>query len=76
MTLTEMEQKTLTCLKEHLADYDNDFSDITAEVLSADTKIPMKQIRGVLASLVKKDLIFAEDIDINGKPETFFWLTD
>lgn len=58
--LTEMEKQVLQSLADSMyAEYG--FSDVGASDLSVGTKIEMKVIRGVLASLVKKGLVDSYD---------------
>jgi len=58
--LTEMEKQVLQSLADSMyAEFG--FSDVGASDLSGDTKIEMKTIRGVIASLVKKGLVYAYD---------------
>lgn len=57
MQLTEMESKALDCLIEKLTG-EVDFSDVAPEDIAEGTCIPMKSLRGVLASLAKKGVIY------------------
>lgn len=70
--MTEMEQRTLKAIEEN-ADTETmqcvDLSDLVGI-----TGIPAKQLRGVLASLIKKDLIEIEEYDANFEKQTFYWL--
>jgi len=63
LNLTELETKVLTALIDNLY-AEPGFSDVDANDLSRYTKIPMKVIRGVIASLVKKDIL---NLDDNGE---------
>ena len=56
LKLTDLEKFTVDSLIRQL-DGERDFSAVAPEDLAADTKIPMQQIRGVLSSLVKKEII-------------------
>jgi transcription initiation factor IIE alpha subunit len=47
------------------------FSDIDAKDISRETGIPTKSIRGVLSSLVKKEIISLEETDTYGAPEQY-----
>jgi len=60
LNLTELETKTLTALIDNLY-AEPGFSDVDANDLSRYTKIPMKVIRGVIGSLIKKDIVWVED---------------
>lgn len=58
--LTEMEKKVLQALADMMyAEYN--YSDVGATELSANTGIDKKQIRGVIGSLSKKNLVSVED---------------
>jgi len=73
---TELEDKVLKCLIKELY-AEPGFSDIDAKDLSKGTGIPMKVLRGVLASLVKKEVIFIEEsqgYDIIYLEESFYHL--
>ena len=74
MLMTDKEKKVFDCLKTHLTDYEDNFSDLDADFLSSETNIPLKIIRGVISSLVKKDLIYSEEIDVNGIPNVFYYM--
>lgn len=60
LNLTELETKTLTALIQGLY-AEPGFSDVDAQDLVNMTNIDKKSIRGVLASLVKKDIITIDD---------------
>jgi hypothetical protein len=60
LNLTELETKTLTAFIDGLY-AEPGFSDVDANDLSHWTKIDIKSIRGVLASLIKKDIISIYD---------------
>ena len=62
LKLTELEEKVLSSLISLLY-AEAGFSDVDAKDLSEDTDIPTSSIRGVLSSLVQKDII---EIDDNG----------
>jgi transcription initiation factor IIE alpha subunit len=47
------------------------FSDVDAKDISRETGIPTKSIRGVLSSLVKKEIISLEETDTYGAPEQY-----
>jgi len=68
--LTEMERGVMTYLKDDGGWYnwgsEPGFSDVFVEELPEITNIKMSKLRGVLASLVKKELISLEDIDDRG----------
>lgn len=74
LKLTEMEQKAYSYMKEYLDDQNDGFSDLVAEEISLEVSIPIKKLRGVLSSLAQKDLIYAEETTVNGRPHTFFHL--
>lgn len=58
--LTEMESQCLQSLINGLY-AEAGFSDVDAKDIAAMTKLPIKQVRGVLANLVKKGLVDIED---------------
>lgn len=60
LNLTELETQVLTKLIDGLY-AEAGFSDVDANDLSKWTGIPMKSIRGVIGSLIKKDIIWVED---------------
>lgn len=60
LNLTELETKVLTNLIGNLY-AEPGYSDVSVEDISRDTGIPMKSIRGVIASLVKKNIIQTDD---------------
>tara|TARA_R110001632_G_scaffold55161_5_gene135116 strand:- start:340 stop:642 length:303 start_codon:yes stop_codon:yes gene_type:complete len=65
LNLTQLEETILTELIDNLY-AEPGFSDVSPQNLSKNTGISMKSIRGVLASLVKKDIIFLGDNDCQG----------
>lgn len=71
--LTELETKTLEALIDGLY-AEPGFSDVDAQDLSKATSIPIKQIRGVLASLVKKGIVDMGDWTTNGQTWALIYL--
>jgi len=65
LNLTKLEETILSVLIDHLY-AEPGFSDVSPQDLSENTGISMKSIRGVLASLVKKDIIWIGDNDCQG----------
>ncbi|MEC2463480.1 hypothetical protein P9X10_01015 [Bacillus cereus] len=64
--LTEMETKVWNFLVTEGWYAEATFSDVIAEDIEASTEIPMKKLRGVLSSLVQKQLIqfeFQDDLN-------------
>jgi hypothetical protein len=61
-TFTELEQKVLDAYIPMLY-AEAGFSDVDANDLSKATGIPMRTIRGVLGSLVKKGVIWTDETD-------------
>lgn len=59
LNLTQLEETILTELIDNL--YEIGFSDVDAKDLSKGTNIDIKIIRGVLGSLVKKDIIYIDE---------------
>ena len=73
LELTQLENNTVTELKNHLDVYfDKDgnvesyFSSAEVEDLSKGANIPMSKLRGVVSSLIKKDVIYLDDVDDDG----------
>ncbi len=60
LSLTALENQALECLINNLY-AEPSFSDVDANDISRQTKIPMKSIRGVLSSLTKKGIITIDD---------------
>lgn len=56
MNLTQLEEQVLQSLIDSLY-AEPGFSDVDAKDIARDTKIDIKSVRGVLSSLVKKDII-------------------
>ncbi len=56
LSLTALENQALECLINNLY-AEPGFSDVDANDISRQTKIPMKSLRGTLSSLVKKGII-------------------
>lgn len=74
--LTEMEIVVLTKLAD-LMYAEIGFSDVNLKDLVLNTNIPEKQIRGVLSSLIKKELLFKDTFDNWGdSKKTFFYLAN
>jgi Fe2+ or Zn2+ uptake regulation protein len=70
LQLTNLETKVLENLINNLY-AEPGFSDVDANDISRSTGIPMKSIRGVLSSLVKKGIIHLEETDSFGASEQF-----
>ncbi len=58
MNLTDMEKKVLTAFVNRLQLREPGFSDVGYDDLVKNTEIDSKKIRGVLSSLIKKNLIW------------------
>jgi sugar-specific transcriptional regulator TrmB len=69
LVLTSLELKVLTSLI-HMLYAEAGFTDVDANDLSRESGIPIKQIRGVISSLVKKNIIFVDESD----GPTKYWL--
>ncbi|AGB62651.1 hypothetical protein [Bacillus phage phiAGATE] len=65
--MTDMEGKVMTYLLTE-GIYDKYYSDVYAEEIAAATKIPMQQLKGVLSSLTKKQLIAAYAFNEGERP--------
>lgn len=70
--LTQMEKQVLTALIDGLY-AEAGFSDVDAKDLSNEKEIPMKVIRGVLGSLVKKNIIW---IDNDAEYQIIYLMSD
>jgi hypothetical protein len=78
--LTELERKVVKQMIEELTPWIGceSYTSLTAEDLVKKTEIESKTLRGVLSSLIKKEIIFSFETEISGsmfKPdeyETFF----
>ena len=70
LQLTDLETQVLENLINNLY-AEPGFSDVDAKDISHSTGIPMKSIRGVLSSLVKKGIVHLEETDSYGAPEQF-----
>jgi hypothetical protein len=70
LSLTKLEQTVLENLISNLY-AEPGFSDVDAKDISRETGIPTKSIRGVLSSLVKKEIISLEETDTYGAPEQY-----
>ena len=70
LQLTNLETQVLENLINNLY-AEPGFSDVDANDISRSTGIPMKSIRGVLSSLVKKGIIFLNETDSFGASEQF-----
>jgi hypothetical protein len=66
--LTDMEKQVMTAFIDGLY-AEAGFSDIDANDLNVQTEIPMKAIRGVISSLIKKGIVFVEKGAANGTLE-------
>jgi predicted transcriptional regulator len=67
LNLTENESKVIEVIKEGQEVYDRSgetgFSDIMVEDIVAVTKLNVRTVKGVLGSLVKKDMVFYQDVN-------------
>lgn len=70
LKFTELEQTVLTAFIDSLY-AEAGFSDVDAHDLAKETGLPTKQIRGVIASLIKKGVVFCEETDNFGAPEQY-----
>ncbi len=68
LNLTELEEKVLENLIDNLY-AEPGFSDVDAKDISKETGIPMKSIRGVLGSLVKKGIVSLDETSTYGAPK-------
>ena len=73
LNLTKLEEKTVNELVKHLDVYfdekgktDGYWSSAEVKDLSQDTDIPMSKMRGVVSSLIQKDIVYIEDYDCDG----------
>jgi len=63
--LTELETKTLEAYLIENEGYEVDFSYTTAKSLAKATGIAIDSIKGVIGSLVKKELLYAEKTEVD-----------
>ena len=73
LNLTQLEEKTVNELVKHLDVYldengkeDGYWSSASVENLSEYTNIQMTKMRGVISSLIQKDIVYIEDYDCDG----------
>lgn len=64
LNLTVMEKATLEALIECLY-AEPGFTDVEVKDLSEHTKIPLNKIRGVISSLVQKEIVFVYEENVN-----------
>lgn len=71
---TEQEKKVLNVLIEteqhYISNGEPGFSDVDLEQIVGETELPVKTVRGVLGSLIKKDLVFT--MDVNGDYNIYY----
>jgi len=74
---TELEDKVLKSLVSNLY-AEAHFSDVSPNDISKDSMIPMKSLRGVLASLVRKRVIFIDnrEHDVMDSNESLIYLEE
>lgn len=78
--MNKMDQPSLTQLEELVLDFIKENTDIETmdcvdiKDLSKSLNESPKTLRGVISSLVKKDLIEVEEYDANDRREYFYWL--
>ena len=70
LQLTDLETQVLENLINNLY-AEPGFSDVDAKDISSSTGIPMKSIRGVISSLVKKGIVHLEETDNMWASEQF-----
>lgn len=69
LKLTQLEEKALNELVKHLdvdSACESQFSGANVEDLSKHTNIEMSKMRGVVSSLIQKDIVYIEDFDCDG----------
>lgn len=73
LNLTQLEEKSVNALVEYLDVYfdengktDGYWSSAEVKDLSQDTGISMSKMRGVISSLIQKDIVYIEDFDCDG----------
>jgi hypothetical protein len=71
--LTQLEEKTINKLVKYLEVYFDEngkperyWSSAEVKDLSQDTDIPMSKMRGVVSSLIQKDIVYIADYDGDG----------
>lgn len=70
LQLTNLETQVLENLIDNLY-AEPGFSDVDAKDISRNTGIPTKSIRGVLSSLIKKEIIQLDETHTFGAPEQY-----
>ena len=73
LNLTQLEEKSVNALVKYLDVYfdengktDGYWSSAEVKDLSQDTGISMSKMRGVISSLIQKDIVYIEDFDCDG----------
>ena len=65
--LTKFEEKALFSLFDHMQiDEDSVWSWAEVSDISEHTGIPIKKMRGVIASLIRKGIVYIDDVDGDG----------
>lgn len=65
--LTKFEEKALFSLFDHMQiDEDSVWSWAEVSDISEHTGIPIKKMRGVIASLIRKEIVYIDDVDGDG----------
>ena len=60
--LTESEQEILSFCKEHLKDFDEDFSNLECKDIAQAVKLPLVSVEALVKSLLSKKILFLESI--------------
>lgn len=69
--VTENEKKVLAVIEEGMRPYaDEGFSDVMVEDITDGTGLNVKSAKGVLGSLIKKNLVTADDV--NGEYNVYY----
>lgn len=57
MKMTKNEEKVLTVIEDGMNHYGDGFSDVTFDEIVWESKLELETARGVMGSLIKKDLV-------------------
>lgn len=74
--MTDLETKVLLALEVCVGRCDPGFSDVQIDDISYLSGVEEKVARGVVSSLVKKDMMEVEITDVNGRMKSFYYITD
>jgi DNA-binding IclR family transcriptional regulator len=70
MTTTQNEEMVLKVIEDCMNAYGDGFSDIMVEDIVAETGLDVRTVKGLLGSLVRKDLVYY--MDVNGEYNVYY----